>query len=154
MHVGVHQYPAHEWCPTSSPFSGRDHVIDEDSDLFRHIKAFKLQIDINLGTNAFGSLREAFLELGLPPLKSLRKEMRELAAIPVRYYDMCKNSCMAFVGPYDDHNSCLYCGSSRYRPSSTTPAKQFHYIPITPQIQAMYGGRQSATNMLRIELCL
>lgn len=53
---------------------------------------------------------------------------------------------MCFVGPYADLETCLYCQADRFGRDGR-PCKQFHYIPIIPQIKALYAGLTSATAM-------
>lgn len=108
---------------------------------------FKLQMEIGLGTNAYSKLVYTFPSLDLPSLKVLRRHMQlqtDLVAIP---YDCCKNSCICYCGPFKNREDCLFCNHPRYRPDGR-PYNQFHFLPITPQIKALYAGTRSATAML------
>lgn len=128
-------------------FQGRDNNISSDPTFFSRIKAYKLQMEINLGANAFEKLRYSFPELSLPSLKVLRNEMQGLSGVETALYDCCANSCMCFTGAHADLVECHYCGTNRYRKDGVTPVKQFQYVPFLPQIKAMYAGRESAAAM-------
>jgi len=65
---------------------------------------------------------------------------------------MCINSCLAYVGPYSDHDHCPTCGEDRYDPIKSThkkkvPCQQFHTIPIGPQLQALWRSPEGSQNM-------
>ncbi|KIO27432.1 hypothetical protein M407DRAFT_73236, partial [Tulasnella calospora MUT 4182] len=126
-------------------FTGRT-AITTDSPEFTHIKAFKLQMEINLGHNAFHKLRRTFPELPLPSLKVLRREMKSLSGMSFVLYDMCVNSCMLFAGKYSLLSRCMHCRHPRRRPNRR-PYQQFHYLPFIPQIQSLYANTNSARMM-------
>ncbi|KIO25358.1 hypothetical protein M407DRAFT_44432, partial [Tulasnella calospora MUT 4182] len=110
------------------------------------IKTFKLQMEVNLGANAYQKFRATFDTLGLPSLTSLRQEMYDLCGLEPELYDCCKNSCMCFVGPYANLTSCRYCQHERFKPDGQ-PFNRFHYVPLIPQIKALYAGPVSANAM-------
>lgn len=112
----------------------------------RRIRAFKFQMDVNLGTNGFEHLRNAFPELNLPSLKVLRRDMREMAGLDFEYNDCCQDSCMAFVGPYANLTACSECGKPRYHHGSV-PFKRFASLSLITQIKNLYGGVTSAKAM-------
>ncbi|KIO24452.1 hypothetical protein M407DRAFT_47490, partial [Tulasnella calospora MUT 4182] len=58
----------------------------------------------------------------------------------------CPNSCICYVGAYSNRQACHHCRKPRFK-ADGSPAKIFHYIPIVPQIKALYAGRQSAAQM-------
>lgn len=47
---------------------------------------------------------------------------------------------------YANRQACHHCHAPRFKDNGA-PAKLFHYIPIVPQIQALYAGRNSAAQM-------
>lgn len=61
-------------------------------------------------------------------------------------YDMCTNSCMLFAGKYSTYTRCTHCRHPRRR-SNGKPFKQFSYLPLVPQIQALYSNTESARAM-------
>lgn len=107
---------------------------------------YKLQMEINLGHNAYHKLRFTFPELNIPSLKSLRREMNDLSGLSFIPYDMCANSCMLYAGPHSTRTHCLFCRQSRFRRNSK-PFKQFFYLPFIPQVQSLYSNTESARMM-------
>lgn len=65
---------------------------------------------------------------------------------PVRY-DCCRSSCCCFVGPYANLARCPYCDLERRRPDGK-PYKSFSYLPVIPQLQALFRSPELATKML------
>ncbi|KIO21589.1 hypothetical protein M407DRAFT_50226, partial [Tulasnella calospora MUT 4182] len=110
------------------------------------IKAFKFLLETNLGANAYLKLRQTFKGLDIPSLKVLRRHMHSLSGLEPALYDCCSNSCMCFAGPHAEKLSCDHCRAPRYLPNGK-PANQFQYIPIIPQIRALYAGPNSARKM-------
>ncbi|KIO25445.1 hypothetical protein M407DRAFT_75728 [Tulasnella calospora MUT 4182] len=103
-------------------------------------------MEVNLGHNAYQKLRCTFPNLDLPSLQVLRRQVQDLSSIKVIRYHCCPKSCICYVGAYADRQSCHHCNSPRFKPDGT-PAKLFHYLPIIPQIRALYAGRSSAARM-------
>ncbi|KIO19497.1 hypothetical protein M407DRAFT_82724, partial [Tulasnella calospora MUT 4182] len=110
------------------------------------LKAFKFLLETNLGANAYLKLRQTCKGLDIPSLKVLRRHMHSLSGIEPVLYDCCANSCMCFAGPHAEKMFCDHCRTPRYLPNGK-PANQFHYLPIIPQIHALYAGINSARKM-------
>jgi hypothetical protein len=64
-------------------------------------------------------------------------------------HDMCINSCVGYTGPFSLLEGCPICGEGRYEPNraAKVPRKQFHTIPIGPQLQALWRSPESAHDM-------
>ncbi|KIK26896.1 hypothetical protein PISMIDRAFT_94090, partial [Pisolithus microcarpus 441] len=70
-------------------------------------------------------------------------------------HDMCRNTCLAFTGPFSALDSCPTCGTSRWieevlqgtHSHSKVAAQKFTTIPIGPQIQALYRHKNTAADM-------
>ncbi|KAG9018790.1 hypothetical protein FRB90_009638 [Tulasnella sp. 427] len=120
--------------------------IPEDSSAWTSVKAFKLQMETNLGANGYQKFRNTFETLELPALSTLRQEMAYLCGLEPQLFDCCKNSCMCFVGPYASLQACTYCSQNRFQPDGQ-PFNQFHYVPIIPQCVSLYSGKISANAM-------
>ena len=54
---------------------------------------------------------------------------------PVRY-NCGINSCICFVGPYEDLTKCPNCQEARYT-AKGKPQKSFNYLPLIPRLRAM-----------------
>jgi hypothetical protein len=76
----------------------------------------------------------------------VQKRVRSLAGFqPVRY-SCCINSCVCFVGPYEDLTECPNCEEARFK-ANGEPRKCFVYIPIIPRLQAMLANSVQAKKM-------
>lgn len=92
-------------------------------------------------------LRSAYLErhpkndmLSLPAIK--KKAAEWSGVVPILSH-MCPNSCVAFTGPWSEHETCCFCGTPRYDPITRKP-QEFYTIALGPQLQALYGHPESA----------
>ena len=65
---------------------------------------------------------------------------------------MCIKSCVAFIGPYADLNTCPECGEPHFdqlwqNRGNKCPHAVFHTIPIDPQLQALWRHPESVDKM-------
>jgi Transposase family tnp2 len=75
-----------------------------------------------------------------------KKRVRTLAGFePVRY-SCCINSCVCFVGPYENLTECPNCQEARFG-ANGQPRKYFDYLPIIPRLQAMSANAKHAKKM-------
>lgn len=123
------------------------HNLLDDEVVCNSLKGYKFQIESNLGANNFQKLRFTWPQLHLPSLKSLRLHLQRLTGLKIRYYHMCINCCICYAGKYADEVKCPFCKWTRYLPNSATPRRQFEYIPLIPQIQALYANPKTAKEM-------
>ncbi|TFK49607.1 hypothetical protein OE88DRAFT_1736611 [Heliocybe sulcata] len=100
------------------------------------------------------AVRERFGE-GVKMLSfyEVRKLTGELTGIYPIVYGMCKNSCMAYTGPYADLDTCKYCAHPRYDPKKSKRGKHIPYqtfstFPVGPQLQALMWSPKSAESMM------
>jgi hypothetical protein len=84
-----------------------------------------------------------------------KRLVRHLSGIVPLAHDMCINTCIAYVGPFGDLETCPYCNTPRYNPivpgerggRKKTAQRVFHTMPIGPQLQALYRSKESAKKM-------
>lgn len=76
-------------------------------------------------------------EIGLPSEYVAWRRIQVLSGIQSRLYGCCINSCCLFLGKYRDLQTCPFCKEARFSPSGK-PRKYFRYIPLIPQLQALY----------------
>jgi len=68
---------------------------------------------------------------------------------------MCVKTCVAYVGPFRDLDTCPYCGELCYDPiklaasngKTKVARREFHTMPIGPQLQALWRNKDSAQQM-------
>jgi len=69
-------------------------------------------------------------------------------------HDMCINSCVVYTSPFSGLDTCPVCSEARYDclclessyGKERVPRKEFHMIPIGPQLQALYWDPESAAH--------
>jgi hypothetical protein len=94
-------------------------------------------------------------ENSIPSLASVKKSIGEITGVHSLLNDMCINTCMAYTGPFSDLEACLYCTEPRYDPTifaatnglKKTPQRQFHTLPLGPQLQALWRNPEIANAM-------
>ncbi|CAE6436081.1 unnamed protein product [Rhizoctonia solani] len=82
----------------------------------------------------------------LPSLKNLRSRILALCGLKPEVYDCCKNSCVCFAGPFADLDACPECNTPR-KNAAGAPQKTFSYIPLIPQLRALYCSLQMCKAM-------
>jgi hypothetical protein len=123
-------------------------------------KVTRLAIDLYLGnpsketydTNC-AAIRRCHPEDDLPSYYKIKSLVAALTGIESVMHHMCINSCLAYTGTFRDLDTCAVCSEPRYdqfRLESSSgkekiPRKEFHTIPIGPQIQALYRSPESAS---------
>jgi hypothetical protein len=76
---------------------------------------------------------------------AIKKKVAEWSGVvPIRS-QMCPKTCMAYTGPFSEHDNCRFCGLSRYDVNGV--ARVFHTIPLGPQLQALFRNAKSAKDM-------
>jgi hypothetical protein len=124
-------------------------------------RGLRLSIDIynatqNASQDTYNSVRDAILRqddsINMLSFHQVKKCVADLTGVVSITNGMCPNSCLAYVGPYADYDSCPTCGEDRYDPIKSTlvkkvPRQQFHTIPIGPQLQALWRSPEGSHNM-------
>lgn len=123
---------------------GRDVGLTDEE--LTSIKAFKLLVETNMGFNTFAKLRYTFPELECLSLKIIRSQICALSAFDAVLIDCCEKICHAYTGGYSDLEQCAICGRPRYD-ARDRPNRRYQYLPIIPQIQALYAGEISSIHM-------
>jgi hypothetical protein len=87
----------------------------------------------------------------LPSYCKVKQLVSDLTGIESLVRDMCVNSCLAYTGPFSELDTCPICSEPRYdqhrlSEGKRIPRKEFHTIPIGPQLQALYRSPDSASS--------
>ena len=109
--------------------------------------------------------REAILrrhpEDDIPSHYQMTRKIVELTGVDSVANDMCPNSCIGYTGPFSNLEHCPECGDPRYDPivlektngETKKARRQFHTIPVGPQLQALYRSPESANLMRHRHRC-
>ncbi|KAF8592803.1 hypothetical protein K439DRAFT_1650261 [Ramaria rubella] len=98
---------------------------------------------------------EVFPEVLMLSLDQLKRKIAEWSGVEPIVHDMCPNTCIAYTGFFEDHESCPVCERSHYDAFKLNrthgkvkkPLQHFYTMPIGPQIQALWWSPESATQM-------
>lgn len=101
------------------------------------IRAFNYKVATLQTDSAYNTLPKAFpkLQKDWCSLARLRSRIAKLSGICSDPYDCCRHSCLAYTGPYEDLETCVFCGAER-RDLAGRPVKQFHYLPLVNRLAA------------------
>jgi hypothetical protein len=91
----------------------------------------------------------------LPSLYQVKQKVAEITGVYSITKDMCRNTCLAYTGPFSDLEVCPKCDEPRYDPrvlastngKTKNPQQQFTTIPLGPQLQALWRSQDGATAM-------
>lgn len=114
------------------------------------LAALKIFIAVSASRDMYEDIRSALSvhpsNTQLPSFYCLKKLIQDETGVTSIPGDMCVKSCMAFSGPYADHDTCPTCGETRYDPvilekskgKVKCPRKQYHSIPHGPITQSFW----------------
>lgn len=85
----------------------------------------------------------------------VKKKITELTGVTSVLEDMCIDSCVAFTGPFASLEVCPKCHKSRWDPiqldrssgRKKVPQRQFHTIPLGPQLQALARSPEGSKDL-------
>jgi hypothetical protein len=109
------------------------------------VQAFNFKVATDVSGITYSKLCRAFPDRLNDLLTSakLRTRIGVIAGLRGTPVDCCVNLCVAFTSLYADEEQCLHCPKPRYKPDPHFPncriaRQQFQYIPIIPQLIALY----------------
>jgi hypothetical protein len=138
------------------------HPPQEELDL--HDPDLRLALDLflavgNSSQETYISVRKAirrrYPEEDVLTYDQIKRRVAQLSGVVPLVHDMCVKTCVAYVGPFRDLDTCPYCGELRYDPiklaasdgKTKVARREFHTMPIGPQLQALWRNKDSAQRM-------
>ncbi|KJA14969.1 hypothetical protein HYPSUDRAFT_149723, partial [Hypholoma sublateritium FD-334 SS-4] len=126
-------------------------VFDFDTDPNLRLGLDLFMANINSSNDAYHSTREAIMrrhpEDVIPSYDQLKRKIEEITGVGPMSYPMCKNSCVAFTGPFSILDVCPRCGASKFCPETNKVYQEFVTIPIGPVLQALWRSPASAKQL-------
>lgn len=104
--------------------------------------------NMNSSVDSFNANRNAILrrhpEDKVPSYAQMKRHISEITGVSSVVHPMCKNSCLAFTGPFANLDSCPKCDEPKLCPITKKPQQEFHTILLGPILQALYRDASSA----------
>jgi hypothetical protein len=106
-------------------------------------------------TSVRKAIRRRYPEEDVLTYDQIKRRVAQLSGVVPLVHDMCVKTCVAYVGPFRDLDTCPYCGELRYDPiklaasdgKTKVARREFHTMPIGPQLQALWRNKDSAQRM-------
>jgi hypothetical protein len=110
------------------------------------LRAFAFRVQEHIMERAFKKLPYVFPGSHMPSWKIILSRVKFLSGLEPVLYDHCPDSCVCYVGPYADMDSCPYCKEPRHDQHGRSCAT-FAYLPLIPRLKAFVANRNMATKM-------
>lgn len=115
--------------------------------------------------DTYVTMREAILrrhpEDQILSYDQMKRAITEITGVTSVMHPMCKNSCIAFTGPFSNLDKCPKCQKPKLCPLMKKPYQEYHTILLGPILQALwrepssarrFGYRQTITHAIIGEL--
>ncbi len=104
--------------------------------------------NMNSSVNSFNANRNAVLRRypmdHVPSYEQMKRHISNITGVDSVVHPMCKNSCLAFTGPFADLDNCPKCNEPKLCPNTKKPQQEFHTILLGPVLQALWRDPSSA----------
>ena len=104
--------------------------------------------NMNSSVDSFNANRNAILrrhpEDNVPSYSQMIRHISEITGVSSVVHAMCKNSCLAFTGPFANLDRCSVCNEPKLCPVTKKPQQEFHTILLGPILQALWRDASSA----------
>ncbi|KAI0662143.1 hypothetical protein C8Q70DRAFT_909352, partial [Cubamyces menziesii] len=110
-------------------------ITEEERD---NIRAFRLRFIANIPRSAYDQMRHSFRHrLHLRSDWAILYRVARLSGVQPVWYDCCPNSCLCYLGDFQDAQVCPDCKEPRYSAAGQV-RRHFCYIPFIPRLQALF----------------
>ena len=120
--------------------------IEKHPDLRLALETFLVSTKSSVDT--YITMHEAILRRHpsdqIPSYDQIKRRITEITGVTSVVHPMCKNSCLAFTGPFSDLVTCPKCGAPKLCPLTKKAQQEFHTILIGPILQALWREPSSA----------
>ena len=89
-------------------------------------------VSMNSSVDTYITMQKAILrrhpEDQIPSYDQVKRMITEITGITSVMHPMCKNSCLAFTGPFSNLDKCSKCNKPKLCPLTKKPYQEFHTI--------------------------
>ncbi len=91
---------------------------------------------MNSSVESFNANRDAIMRRHpahrVPSYDQMKRQISSITGVGSVIHAMCKNSCLAFTGPFADLDHCPKCGEPKFCPGTKKFQQEFHTILLGP----------------------
>ncbi len=131
--------------PPTELFSFEDQTDGANLRLAFDIFLASLKASVDVYNTMRTSILRQHPEDNIPSYDQMKKKLAQITGVGSIVHPMCRNSCVAFTGPYIDEDYCPKCKEPKCCPISGKYYQDFHTMPIGPILQALWRDPKSAS---------
>lgn len=121
-------------------------TFENQPDLYLAFELFlaSLKASVDVYNMTRKSILRRHPEDNIPSHDQMKKILAHITGVGSIVHPMCRNTCIAFTGPFADLDVCPKCGEPKCCPISGKYHQEFHTMPIGPILQALWRDPQSS----------
>ncbi|KJA24703.1 hypothetical protein HYPSUDRAFT_135758 [Hypholoma sublateritium FD-334 SS-4] len=104
--------------------------------------------NMNSSVESFNANRDAIMRRHpadrVPSYDQMKRQISSITGVGSVVHAMCKNSCLAFTGPFTNLDHCPKCNEPKFCPGTKKAQQEFHTILLGPVLQALWRDASSA----------
>ncbi|UZO21338.1 uncharacterized protein OCT59_013734 [Rhizophagus irregularis] len=122
-----------------------DNTIISD-ELLEGLRLLYVKSNFNFSEAAFNNIYKAFNRNKMS-LNKIKKILGSIVGIEPKIYDMCVNSCCAFVGVLENERKCKFCKEDRYY-SNGKSRKNLPFVSIIERLKLQFKNSKRSKELL------
>ena len=105
-----------------------------------------MKSNFNFSEAAFNNILKAFNRDKIS-LNKIKKILGSIVGIEPKIYDMCINSCCAFIGGLENERKCRFCNEAQYY-SNGKARKHLPFISIIERLKLQFENSKRSKELL------
>ena len=122
-----------------------DNTIISD-ELLEGLRLLYVKSNFNFSEAAFNNIYKAFNRNKIS-FNKVKQMLSSIVGIEPKIYDMCVNSCCAFVGVLENETKCKFCNEVRYY-SNGKARKNLPFISIIEHLELQFKNSERSKELL------
>ena len=115
-------------------------------ELLEGLRLLYVKSNFNFSEAAFNNIYKAFNRNEIS-FNKIKKTLGSIVGIEPKIYDMCVNSCCAFVGDLENESVCGFCKEARYY-SNGKVRKHLPFISIIERLKLQFKNSERSKELL------
>ncbi|PKY57682.1 hypothetical protein RhiirA4_292556, partial [Rhizophagus irregularis] len=110
------------------------------------LRLLYVKSNFNFSEAAFNNIYKAFNRNKIS-FNKVKRKLGSIVGIEPKIYDMCVNSCCAFVGVLENETKCKFCKEDRYY-SNGKARKNLPFISIIERLKLQFKNPERSKELL------